>query len=325
MTHQYIHVIVPKSMVDDVIKVAEIDGVTLAGVTAVKGPTRTVHFLAQLNTQQTFVDELQRALFREDGWQIVISPVDAVVTRSPEQGRDDYENTETREELLSQVSRVASITPTYITLVTISAIVAALGMIENNVAAIIGAMVIAPLLGPLLGSILGISLGERDLITKSLNAGAAGIALAIVVGAFLGIALRFDVTTTELAARASVGYDDIALALAAGAAAALSLTAGAEAALVGVMVAVALMPPAAAIGLFLGKAAWVMAGRAAMMLAVNLAALHLSGQVVFLVRGVRPRTRYRRAKVKQSIRLSVTVSTILLIILAALIGLQIRQ
>jgi uncharacterized membrane protein len=123
----------------------------------------------------------------------------------------------------------------------------------------------------------------------------------------------------ELAARTSVGFDDIALALAAGSAAALSLTAGVASILVGVMVAVALIPLATAVGLLLGKAAWFMAGEAGLLLAVNLVALHLSGQIVLLVRGVKPRTRYRRAKVKQSIRLSLIVSGVLLLILAALI------
>jgi len=214
------------------------------------------------------------------------------------------------------------VTPTYITLVVISAVVAALGMIENNVAEIIGAMVIAPLLGPLLGSILGVSLGERALIFKAVQAIVTGIALAVGTGLTLGLALNFDVGASELAARAKVGFDTMALALAAGTAAALSVTAGVESILVGVMVAVALMPPATAIGLFIGKGAWFMAGEAGLLLAVNLAALNLSGQVAFLLRGVKPRTRYRRAKVKQSVRLSLTVSVMLLIALAILIGYQ---
>jgi uncharacterized hydrophobic protein (TIGR00271 family) len=180
-------------------------------------------------------------------------------------------------------------------------------------------MVIAPLLGPLLGTILGVAVGERGLFARALRAGAAGIALAVAVGVLLGLMLPFGIAG-ELAKRATVGFDDIALALAAGAAAVLSLTAGVASVLVGVMVAVALMPPATAIGLFLGKGAWLMAGDAAVLLAVNLVALHLSGQIVFLVQGVKPRTRYRQAKVKPSVRLSLAASGLLLAVLALLIG-----
>lgn len=319
MSHHYIHAIVPRDRVDDIIELADRDGVHLSGISAAKGPVRTVYFLASPKAQQGLLDDLQSALYKSNGWRIAMCPVDAVVSKSSEEEDKAHENNETREELLSEISRNASITPTYITLVIISAIVAALGMVENNIAAIIGAMVIAPLLGPILGGILGVSLGERKLIAKASKAGIVGIGLAIAVGAALGALLRFEVTAAQLAARASVGFDDIALALAAGTAAALSLTAGVASILVGVMVAVALIPPATAIGLFLGKTAWLMAGEAALLLSVNLVALHLSGQVVLLVRGVKPRTRYRRAKVKQSVRFSLIVSAALLLLLAALI------
>ncbi len=325
MSHKYIHVVVPKAEVDDVIEVAEREGVTLSGVSAVKGPTRTVYLLTTHKAQQALLDDLQRGLHKTDDWQIAICPVDAVVAKSGEEEDGEDEITETREELLSQISRNATVTPTYLTLVAISAVVAALGMMENNVAVIIGAMVIAPLLGPLLGSILGVSLGERGLIIEAIKASAIGIALAVAVGILLGVVLPFDVSGGELASRAAVGFDNIALALAAGAASALSLTAGAASILVGVMVAVALMPPATAIGLFLGKTEWLMAGDAGLLLAVNLAAIHLSGQIVFLVRGVKPRTRYRRAKVVQSVRFSLIVSGALLLVLALLIGYDVMQ
>jgi uncharacterized hydrophobic protein (TIGR00341 family) len=319
MSHNYIHAIVPRDLVDDVIKLADREGVSLSGISAAKGPVRTVYFLASPKAQQPLLDDLQEALHRKDDWQIAICPVDALVAKSADEDEEDHDSSETREELLTETSRNASITPTYLTLVAISSVVAALGMIENNITAIIGAMVIAPLLGPLLGSILGVSLGENKLLVKASKASMAGIVLAIAVGVLLGVLLQFQVTAEQLAARASVSFDEIALALAAGAAAALSLTAGVASVLVGVMVAVALVPPATAIGLFLGKGAWLMAGEAGLLLAVNLVALHLSGQFVFLVRGIKPRTRYRRAKVKQAIRFSLIVSGLLLLALGILV------
>jgi len=95
-------------------------------------------------------------------------------------------------------------------------VVAALGMIEDNVAVIIGAMVIAPLLGPVLASILGVSLGQRSLIIESIKTSAAGVALAISLGIVLGLIIPFDIQTAELASRGSAGFEDIAMALAAG-------------------------------------------------------------------------------------------------------------
>lgn len=300
---------------------------SLAGVSAPKGPVRTVSFLSANKAQQKLLDDLQRELHDTDDWQIAISPLDAVVSRKPddEEEESEAEISETREELLAQISRNAALTPTYLILVAISAVVAALGMIGGDVAVIIGAMVIAPLLGPVLGAILGVTLGEKELLFRGLKAGVAGNLLAILIGTALGVILPFDVTTSELAARASVGFETIALALASGVAAALSLTAGAASVLVGVMVAVALMPPATAIGLFLGKGNWWMAGDALLLLTVNLASIQFSGQIVFLLRGVKPRTRYRQAKVRQAIRLSLVVSGLLLAILAALIAWQVSR
>jgi len=325
MTHQYIQVVVPKDAVDKVIEIGECEGVSLAGVSAPKGPVRTVSFLSSNKAQQKLLDDLQGELQDTEDWKIAISPLDAVVSTKREEKEDESEAeiSETREELLTQISRNAALTPTYLLLVAISAVVAALGMIKGDVAVIVGAMVIAPLLGPVLGAILGVTLGEKDLLFRGLKAGIAGNLLAILIGAVLGVALPFDTSASELAARASVGFETIALALASGVAAALSLTAGAASVLVGVMVAVALMPPATAIGLFLGKMEWLMAGDALLLLAVNLTSIQFSGQIVFLLRGVKPRTRYRQAKVRQAIRLSLAVSGVLLAILAALIAWQV--
>ena len=323
MTHQYIHVVVPRDAVDKVIEIGECEGVSLAGISAPKGPVRTVSFLSANKAQQKLLDDLQRELHDTEDWRIAISPLDALVSKKDEdeEKEDDAEISETREELLSQTSRNATLTPTYLVLVAISAVVAALGMINGDVAVIIGAMVIAPLLGPVLGAILGVTLGEKDLLFRGLKAGIAGNLLAILIGAALGVILPFDVTTNELAARASVGFETIALALASGVAAALSLTAGAASVLVGVMVAVALMPPATAIG----QAQWWMAGDALLLLAVNLASIQFSGQIVFLLRGVKPRTRYRQAKVQQAIRFSLAISGLLLIVLAGLVAWQIAR
>ena len=327
MTHQYIHVVVPKDAVDKVIEIGECEGVSLAGISAPKGPVRTVSFLSSNKAQQKLLDDLQTELHDAEDWKIAISPLDAIVFKKSEDEEDENEAeiSETREELLSQTSRNATLTPTYLLLVAISAVVAALGMIGGDVAVIIGAMVIAPLLGPVLGAILGVALGEKELLFRGLKAGIAGNILAILIGAALGVVLPFDTTTSELAARASVGFETIALALASGVAAALSLTAGAASVLVGVMVAVALMPPAVAIGLFLGKAQWWMAGDATLLLAVNLTSIQFSGQIVFLLRGVKPRTRYRQAKVRQAIRLSLGVSGVLLAILGALIAREVMR
>ena len=71
-------------------------------------------------------------------------------------------------------------------LVILSTIVAAIGILENNVAVIIGAMVIAPLLGPNLAFGLGTALADLQLMKNSFVTLAGGVLAAVVLSAIIG-------------------------------------------------------------------------------------------------------------------------------------------
>jgi len=82
----------------------------------------------------------------------LVEPVDAALPR-PQQDEDAAKATKistTREELYSQIKQGARLDRNYLLLVVFSTVVAAIGLIEDNVAVIVGARVIAPLLGPIL-------------------------------------------------------------------------------------------------------------------------------------------------------------------------------
>lgn len=181
-------------------------------------------------------------------------------------------------------------------LVVLSTIVAAIGLIESNVAVVIGAMVIAPLLGPNLAFGLGTALGDISLMRKSALTTSAGISLAVALSVVIGIFWPFDVSSPELAARTNVWLDSVALALASGAAAALSLTTGLSSVLVGVMVAVALLPPAVTLGIMLGLGNINLALGAGLLLAINVVCVNLAIKVVFFLKDIRPRTWWEKRK-----------------------------
>jgi len=122
--------------------------------------------------------------------------------------------------------------------------------------------------------------------------------------------------------RTDVALASVALALASGAAAVLSLTTGLSTTLVGVMVAVALLPPTVVLGMLLGNARWELAMNAALLLAVNVVCVLLAAMVVFLARGVKPRTWLEQTKVKQSRTLYIALWTVLLAVLIAAIVLR---
>jgi uncharacterized membrane protein len=123
----------------------------------------------------------------------------------------------------------------------------------------------------------------------------------------------------EYIQRTTVGYDGVILAFASGAAAVLSLTAGISSAMVGVMVAVALMPPAVALGLALGAGAFPEAYGAGLLLAINIICVNIAAKSVFTFKGIRPRTWYQRKKSKQSLKISLGFWSILLLVLMMLI------
>ncbi len=114
----------------------------------------------------------------------------------------------------------------------------------------------------------------------------------------------------------------MAIALASGAAASLSLVSGTTSVLVGVMVAVALMPPAVTIGLMLSIREYDLALGAALLLTVNIVCINLSSKLVFLFRGIKPRKWLDAHKAKQSRLLYIVIWIVMLVLLLVTIYLR---
>jgi uncharacterized membrane protein len=66
------------------------------------------------------------------------------------------------------------------------------------------------------------------------------------------------------------------------------------------MVAVALLPPTATLGMLVGAGHWQLAAGAMLLLAVNVVCVIVAAKFVFLARGIRPRTWYERRQARQS-------------------------
>lgn len=283
---------------------------------------RSFRFLVADDSRQGVVDALQSLLGAVENTHIIILPVDAALPRptdDDEEGKKRKATATTREELYSEIARGARLDSNFLLLTFLSTIVAAIGLAEDNVAVVVGAMVIAPLLGPNIALAFGTSLGDRDLMWQALKTNLAGLGLALVLSVGIGIVWHVDLTSAELLARTNVGMDGVVLALASGAAAVLSLTTGLSSALVGVMVAVALLPPTATLGMLLGSGQPQPAMGAALLLAVNIVCVLLSAMTLFLLKGVKPRTWLERTKARQSLAISISLWATLLLVLMAVI------
>lgn len=278
---------------------------------------------------QGVLDKLQTLLGAQLESSVCVMDVEALLTFSedgklrsaPKKSKKNGAKTSklrgvSRESLYADVSSGVYPSVDYFTLVILSTIVATIGLIENNVAVIIGAMVIAPLLGPNLALTLGVTLGDAKLVRRAAITLAWGMLVVLLMSIGTGIFLTPESYSFELLSRTHVGPAAIALALASGAAGALSLTAGVSSVLVGVMVAVALLPPAATLGLMLGQsligastdgtlveqASWQLATGAGLLLLVNIVCVNLAALVVFFVKGVTPRTHSDKKNARQAAR-----------------------
>jgi len=180
-------------------------------------------------------------------------------------------------------------------------------------------MVIAPLLGPNVALALATTLGDLALARRASLAGAAGFGTATALSLLIGALVEVDPTLSEVAARTHVNLGDIALALASGCSAALAFTTGLSATLIGVMVAVALLPPLVTFGLLMGGGHPAPAWSALLLFLVNFICVNLSGVLMFVVRGIRPASWWEKDRARKATRIAILWWALLLIALAVIV------
>lgn len=314
---KYVEVVTAAGSADTVAAIAEqLDLPDCRAGTVGEDQMLSMRLLVPDDKLQPTLDSLQTVLGAQPKARIVVLPVEAAL---PERGGKEREKedaaTAARETLYEEAEKNARLDANFLVLVLLSTAVAAIGLVENNIAVVIGAMVIAPLLGPNIAFGLGTALGDLSLMRTSALTNFVGIFVVVALSAVIGALRLFEVSSPELVSRTQVGLDSVALALASGAAAVLSLTTGLSSVLVGVMVAVALLPPAVTAGLMLGYGESNLAAGAGLLLAVNLVCVNLACNVVFLVKGIYPRTWFEKQKAKRATAINILVWVVTLTIL----------
>lgn len=155
---------------------------------------------------------------------------------------------------LEQVTSQSGFDPRYAFMIVISAGISILGLLLPSPAVLIGAMLISPLMMPILG--LGFGLATFDLaeIRRSAAALALGALIAIVLSAAFVAVSPIQAVTSEIAVRTKPNLFDLLVALLSAIMGVYALIRGHGGAVVGVAIAIALMPPLAVIGF--GIATW---------------------------------------------------------------------
>lgn len=293
-----------------------------------------VRALVATEKSEAILDQLSGSYEGTEGFRVVLLPVEATLPRPTATAQPDSVVGEapeavvlpaprvSREELRAELEPGASVSTVFIVMTLLSAVVAAIGLIRDNATIVIGAMVIAPLLGPNMALALGTTLGDLKLARTSVWTNALGIALVLMVAVLVGMVIPVDPHVREIASRTQVGLGDIVLALAAGVAGALAFTTGAPATLIGVMVAVALVPPLVTFGLLVSAGCYEMALRALLLTMVNVICVNLAGVSTFILQGIHPRAWWDTDRARRATRVAVSLWGTLLILLTGLIWLS---
>jgi uncharacterized hydrophobic protein (TIGR00271 family) len=195
-------------------------------------------------------------------------------------------------------------------LMMLSVLIAVLGVLADSTAVVIGAMLVAPLMDPVLGVAVALVMDWRERIFTAGMTVVTGSAVAIAVAAVVSLLLPGDPErlSSELLARTSPTLIDLAVALVAGSAGAYAkLRRQAADAIVGVAVAVALVPPLAVVGTTLELGRYQMALGAFLLFLANVSGIITAAAATFVILGLVPSSRLRttRGHVAQSFRLAV--------------------
>lgn len=296
------------------------------------GERTRLRFLVDADRVEALVEALEGRFGGAEGFRVVLLSVEASIPAPEEEeaveGEEEEEEEETttgrvsREELHARLSDSAEADLVYLVLTGLSALVCAFGLLSDQVAVVIGGMVIAPLLGPVIAVCLATTLADLSLGGRAVSSAAAGLVVALVVSLAVGVLVPVDPSLPGIAGRTDVQLTDLGLSLAAGAAGTLAFTAGTAEAVIGVMVAVALVPPLVTGGLLLGAGHMAGAMGGFLLTATNLVGLNLASVLTFLVQGIRPSQWWEAERARKATGIALVVWTTLSLLLAFLIWLE---
>ncbi len=209
-------------------------------------------------------------------------------------------------EVMRELDESGAFNMDYLLLVMLSCIIATFGLVQNSAAVIIGAMLIAPLMSPIARCALALVCGDLRRVWRAAGTLIAGVVIAIVLSTIFGLVVSysninlFEQLPSEILSRTQPNLFDLVVALAGGAAVAYALARPQlSAALPGVAIATALMPPLCTVGIGLALGQMTVSGGALLLFLVNMFAIVFSTSLVFIVLGFRPLRRSRSSSAAQ--------------------------
>ena len=185
----------------------------------------------------------------------------------------------------------------FVALTVLSSSIAAVGLLADSASVVIGAMLVAPFMTPILGASASVVQAHNRRLLWALAVIAVGTLVAVGVGWLVSALTGQSIGQVlelpdEVRSRTAPGLLDLGVAVTAGAAAGyVAPRQSTFAALPGVGIAVALVPPLAAAGIAYERGLGDLAGGALLLYATNLAAIIFVAALMFVLSGFRPDAR----------------------------------
>lgn len=173
----------------------------------------------------------------------------------------------------------------YAFLIIVSAAISLLGLLMPSVAVLIGAMLLSPLMMPIIGLGFGIATLDFHEVRRTGFALLAGAGLAIALSFALVSISPVQTITSEIAGRTQPTLFDLLVALLSAIAGAYALIRGRGGTVVGVAIAIALMPPLAVTGFGIATGNWTAFAGSLLLFLTNAVTIALTAALVARVYG----------------------------------------
>lgn len=324
MALRMVEIVIPNTQRDALKQELERSGIEEIWEEDLLEDTYRVRILSLANEVEPITDDLQQRFSNVTGFRMIISPVEATIPRpdTDEEGDDEDEEEDStstaqvsREELHEELNDAVRTSASYLLMLCLSGIVASFGFYRDSIALLIGAMVIAPIIGPNVGLAFATTIGDVKLLFRSLNSTFLGALCVFGVVSVVGYIHPVELENLyQLQTFTDIGFGDLVLGLCAGTAGSLTYTRNFSTSLVGVMVAVALLPPMAAGGLLFGSSYFVEAGMAMLLALNNVISIIIASILTFLFQGIRPLNWWEEGETRM-------MSIVFMMIWALLLGL----
>ncbi|EHP83769.1 TIGR00341 family protein [Methanotorris formicicus] len=287
----------------------------------VEGSYCVIKILSTLKDAEQIIDKLNQ-IYGGANFRIVvfeptttIPPIEEIEKEKIEEGKPERLS---RQEMYNMMIELSKFSKEIFLMTILSAIVASVGIWKDNVAIIIASMVIAPLLGPNMALSFSITVADLDLARKCIKTLLLEIFVVILLAILLGYFNPVSLDSPQIHSRIFLGIWDI-IALSAGIAGALTVISEVSSAVVGVMIAIALLPPLVVFGLLIGSGHFNESIPLLILFLINIIGINLSAILVFHAYGISPYRWWKREMAKKYTIFAMAIWFLLLVIMTLLI------